>query len=532
MSPPFPGPTTTTKAIHLDSTQRLLRNTVVTSVKVGVYDKVYLCEVSLSIWEVTSETFAHDDIKARPCIGWFPEENDLYFAGRHSFKLSYSDTKSVKCDASVAVVPYQGNLVQAQGIILDEGVFKDTLLCSVEEDQAVRAEEVEVFTIPIGQGDSTVIKCPGEKGDISIIDMGCLDYLGTGCQSMSVEKYVEEIERQFLNFDYSRLKRVFLTHPDEDHLNYGYSGSGEGLLEKWSKWYQVQTGESKLKLDVYLGNFKTWNDNQESFVKDLEEEAKGFNPRWHQKGVTSDWSDFRSITICGFSPHATIEIVASDLGHSKDGKNDRSMVMSLRMKNRRKMLFLGDFEKSNAYNNLLFPTHPSYDPITNPNDHKYVKEIGNHQIVAVPHHGSNNNGNPNARFYNEVNPTFAIVSSAMISTKETTKFPKIETLQAICNGHTVAVNAEASDDLLPIGWATYNPNCPKDDSDDSIYIPDCSEEIRSEPIESLLQNLLYCDVHIYQTSKPNVNKPYGLQSYMIVTRISATNTMVTAYKYD
>ena len=454
---------------------------------------------------------------------------------------------------------------------------------------------MEVFTIPIGQGDSTVIKC--HSGDISIIDMGCLDPGGNGCRGMPVEKYVTLIETRFLGggdgqLDYSRLKRVFLTHPDADHMNYGWveergpnnkptgQGTGAGLLEKWSQ--KSQNNELLVDLLVYLGNKAPWEDDKLGFVEFLEKQENGFAAMW--RGAGADWNDLDYVRLCN-QPDADIKMIASDLGKSPNGKNDKSMVMSLRIEARKKMLFLGDFDTESAYNNLLFPTHGPPPTSNHPQPTLYVDEISNHQIVMVPHHGSNTNGNPNARFYDEVNPTCAIVSSAMWSTKSATKFPKVETLQAICRGHTTSHDLDFYPPLGPVGWATYTCKCPNsrplpapfqgnitakwdwpDDSDPDDSDPDDSDpydpddpdeypycldydcshsdytdpDIMATPLapkfnyEYMPQELLNCDVHIYQTSKLFAyyeNKPNRHRLFMIVTRISATNTIVTASQY-
>jgi len=245
-------------------------------------------------------------------------------------------------------------------------------------------------------------------------------------------------------------------------------------------------------------------------------------------------------------PDATIKIIASDLGTKRTGRNDKSMVMSLRIEARKKMLFLGDFESESAYNYLLWVGRST-------GGKKYVDEIRNHQIVMVPHHGSSNNGNPNAIFYNAVNPTYAIVSSAILSSCSSTKFPKVETLQAICRRNTVVLvtlwHPYAGPLSLPIGWRAYSCYPDFDDSysdeslscdSDDIYRPeyDCPDSRYADPGEMVtmykLQKLQNCDIHIYQTSKPlfdDENEPNKLRLFTIVTRISATNTIVTADQY-
>jgi len=577
---PLPQPPATQKTI--DPIAIPGWSTVVTSVDVA--GLVILCEVSFS-FRVDHEGFAEwREFKARPCIVWPPGGVAPERAFQHKFKFSYSDTKSLDCSASASVVGVGLGLIPVY-FKVDEGKFKETLSCSIEEDQESVAEvqksEVEVFTIPIGQGDSTVIKCPGPEGDISIIDMGCLDP-GNGCRGMSVEKYVTLIERQFLGrddsraADYSRLKRVFLTHPDADHMNYGWvegrgpnnkptgQGTGAGLLEKWSQ------NRGNNKIDVHLGNKAPWEKDKPGFVDFLKID-KGFVASWR-----GDWNDQDQIPVqlCNQpdQPDATIKMIASDLGKNKNKKNDKSMVMSLRVKARNKMLFLGDLETEPAYNNLLYPTHAPPSTSMHPHPTKYVDEIRNHQIVMVPHHGSNTNGNPNAIFYNEVNPICAIVSSAMLSSNSKTKSPKVETLQAICRGHTATVDFDFYPLGGPIGWATYTCECPNsrplpvpfqgnltadwdwlddsdpDDPDEYPYCPDsdCSNsdntdlDIKARPVtpkyqyEYMPQELNHCDVHIYQTSKLIAyyeNRPNKHRLFMIVTKISATNTIVTASQY-
>ena len=62
-----------------------------------------------------------------------------------------------------------------------------------------------IFAIPVGQGDCTVIQCP--KGDITIIDLGSRKSTGFGQQDLI----------NYLNGQ--NVEAIFLTHSDLDHTN-------------------------------------------------------------------------------------------------------------------------------------------------------------------------------------------------------------------------------------------------------------------------------------------------------------------------
>ena len=340
--------------------------------------------------------------------------------------------------------------------------------------------ELGVTTVPIGQGDSTVIHCPTSTGDVSIIDMGCFG----GCPDMTIKQYVHEIEFQFLavtpgnQAGYRKLKRVFLTHADADHVNYAYDGKGNGLLEKYERnWEQGVT-----PLDVYIGNYQSWSVEKPALVNFLNN-SPAFKIR-----SDSNWQAVDGIVQICSEPDATIKIIASDLGSSKNAK---SMIMSLRIKDskltHKKMLFLGDFESS--YDILLSA---------------YLNEIRDHDIVMIPHHGAASNGNPNKNFYELVKPTYAIVSAEIDSNN---KHPKMETLQAICRTPTEAVeprfpNNDPNEHLKPMGWIKNNAG-----------------------VEDVLE-LLYCDVKIYQTYTLTGPPDYKNKPYYIDIIISATTTNV------
>ena len=68
---------------------------------------------------------------------------------------------------------------------------------------------LNIYALPVGQGDLTVIQCPSAYGGtISIIDAG--SSANTGFTKSDVLDY--------LNGQY--IERVILTHPHADHINY------------------------------------------------------------------------------------------------------------------------------------------------------------------------------------------------------------------------------------------------------------------------------------------------------------------------
>merc|ERR1712126_758963 len=104
------------------------------------------------------------------------------------------------------------------------------LLCSLGNAFATELElcsshnnndEIEIYTIPVGQGDGTIIKCPGEEGKITILDMGNSrnkrNFLQRGIDSKILIKFLNAIAGD--NWE-SKVDNIFLTHPDRDHISF------------------------------------------------------------------------------------------------------------------------------------------------------------------------------------------------------------------------------------------------------------------------------------------------------------------------
>ena len=80
---------------------------------------------------------------------------------------------------------------------------------------------LNIYAIPVGQGDCTVIQCPSTKGGkITIVDIGSRK--STGFSQNDVINY---LSGQYIEY-------LFLTHSDQDHVNYVVSHFGDLLANQ------------------------------------------------------------------------------------------------------------------------------------------------------------------------------------------------------------------------------------------------------------------------------------------------------------
>ena len=69
---------------------------------------------------------------------------------------------------------------------------------------------LNVYVLPVGQGDSTIIQCPSQYGGyITVVDSG-------SCKSTNY--MTAQDVANFLNGQ--TIEKIFLSHPDKDHINY------------------------------------------------------------------------------------------------------------------------------------------------------------------------------------------------------------------------------------------------------------------------------------------------------------------------
>ena len=80
---------------------------------------------------------------------------------------------------------------------------------------------LRVYALPVGQGDCTIIQCPGtpnqdEGGEIIIVDAGSSGGIGFSSEGVQTFLGLDNPNRQQRNIN------IFITHADADHYNYLY----------------------------------------------------------------------------------------------------------------------------------------------------------------------------------------------------------------------------------------------------------------------------------------------------------------------
>ena len=69
--------------------------------------------------------------------------------------------------------------------------------------------DLNIYALPVGQGDCTVIQCPTQfGGEITIVDIGSKKKTGFTLDELMQYQYRQRIEC------------LLLSHRDEDHVNY------------------------------------------------------------------------------------------------------------------------------------------------------------------------------------------------------------------------------------------------------------------------------------------------------------------------
>ena len=272
---------------------------------------------------------------------------------------------------------------------------------------------VKVVTIPVGQGDSTLIQCPGTDGDMTLIDMGADHF------ALSKDTYIKQV----LAHTGVHLKHIFLTHPDLDHISHGLGD--DGLIKK--------IGSS---VKVYIGRKVGWDEGAKSskeLINNIKAQAGKITLMYYTKP--------EDIKICGDHSNIKLRIITSDLGHAP---NSRSMVLKL-TNGQTSMLFLGDLEDSPAIKDPKTEAIPVIQNLVNLHNNRRSNVNLKADVIMIPHHGSKNNGNGEKNLYEVVGATYAIISSHI---KNKHDHPKRKTIESFC--HDSGEGIESCD--IPCGY--------------------------------------------------------------------------------
>ena len=216
---------------------------------------------------------------------------------------------------------------------------------------------LNIFALPVGQGDCTVIQCP--KGDITIIDLGSRK--STGFDQQDLINYLNG----------QNVEKIFLTHSDLDHIN---------LLIP--------------------------------FLNSLKAQGKAFPPVYH----SCPWTRYgvniaglktiqiksccpcKTIQICGND--VALEIKASGYNNCPDDESPNGDSIVMRLKYKANTVFLpGDFEGGvNFINNFL----------------KCAGTIKS-DVLRLSHHGADNGKANTNSFLNAIDPISVFSSSGLPS---------------------------------------------------------------------------------------------------------------------
>ena len=232
-------------------------------------------------------------------------------------------------------------------------------------------DDLHIYALPVGQGDSTVIQCPrADDGEISIIDMGSSK--STGVSEDDLVRYLNG----------QRIKYMILTHPDTDHIKYV-----DSVLDSYNKSVPVYHSCPWKKYKVYSPNAV---------------------PNRVTKCCGKEGCDL-VLTLCPTSG-ATLEVVGSEYYNCRRGGSNRDSIVSVIQYEGVRALVMGDFEGSKRFIK------------------RYIKCAGGGadiraDIYRLSHHGAYNGKANTTPLLKAVNATHVFSSSGL---KSNYKHPRCE----------------------------------------------------------------------------------------------------------
>ena len=110
---------------------------------------------------------------------------------------------------------------------------------------------LEIYALPIGQGDCTIIQCP--SGSLVVLDCGSSSANGPQFSALQV--------RNYLGSRINDVSTIIITHPDRDHYNYlfqiGFNvASIQNVIIGANLSSYVGTHQDNLRIVAWLANFQ------------------------------------------------------------------------------------------------------------------------------------------------------------------------------------------------------------------------------------------------------------------------------------
>ena len=227
-------------------------------------------------------------------------------------------------------------------------------------------DKLNIYALPVGQGDCTVIQCPRRDGNkISIIDAGSRTE-GIG---FNRERLVNFLRLRGANR--VTIQSIFLTHPDLDHINYI-----DAILNAY-----------KENVTVYHScHWKTYNGRVQSpFAQ-------------HQRVNRCCGRDCQEYVICP-NTHVNLRVIASAFNRCAGRhKNGDSIVSTIEYRGT-KTLITGDFEGGRRFMQRFF---------------RCAGDLLRADIYRLSHHGADNGIANRREFLNRINARYVFSSSGFL----------------------------------------------------------------------------------------------------------------------
>lgn len=232
---------------------------------------------------------------------------------------------------------------------------------------------LRVYALPVGQGDCTIIQCPGtvndfEGGELVVVDCGSIR--GARLSAQDIQGFLSSQTKRRIN--------IFITHADKDHLNYLPIIFNDNTFD-------IRT--------VVLGGRETdykrtainnWKQGEWRFIND-------------QRPCIGNCK--YNMRFCKLQPNIQFDILAANNGNEND-KNSDSIVMKVS---------IPYIKQENNYNTILLPGDME-GPVAN----RIAAVLGpalKSTVYKIAHHGASSKAN-SYEWLSAIQPKMAFASSA------------------------------------------------------------------------------------------------------------------------